>query len=699
MQRTSFLLLFGILSFSSCSGSGDGHRGIQTYVTALVQYQSCEALEADLKEMLIAEYDAQIEQMAHQRVLADGAPEMASGANTSDASGASGAGAAEAPRQEGTDFSGTNNQEDGVDEADFVKTDGYHIYVLNGNRFHMFGVPQYGQLTAESNLAVEGHPQQMLVNRGAKRVAIFSQIYAYNLPAGHPLRALVEKVSPSGHYYRSAEATKISILDIADPAAPRLVRELYLEGWYQTARMVKTSVRLASYSSMNIPYYYGDYYTSTGNEALDQANAKTKMHERIQSLTLADLLPQVYERGADGQMISHTLSTDACNSFYRPSNSHGRGVTSILSMDLSAAEFAFDADHIVTNYPTIYSSKNNLYVAEPANDWWWYWWNDDFSEQLNIHKFDIKEPGVSKYLGSGRVTGVLHNQFSLGENGDYLHVATTENRWNRWWMESSTATLSENHVFVLKLEGGEMVTTGHLGGIAEGERIFSARFVGDRGYVVTFRNTDPLFTLDLSDPTEPKIKGKLELPGFSSYIHPLEGEKLLTIGVGGDETNANWRTQISLFDVSDFTQPALQDKEELVPEGNWGWSEAQYEHKAFQYWAPKGLLAVPMSSYQQLSSTNGYWDYRYISRLELILVDPEVGLSRYGTIDHSHLFNSDSSRYWYYRDIRRSIFMGEFIYAISDRGLSVHQIADLAKVTEQSLPGYDPQETYWILGD
>ena len=699
MQRFSFSFLIGMLWLGACSNSTNDHRGIQTQVTALAQYDSCDALETDLKEMLISEYEAQIEQMSHQRILNEaGGAQASPSADANSAAGGTGAGG-EAPRQEGTDFSGTNNQEAGVDEADFVKTDGYHIYVLNGNRFHMFGVPQFGALTVESELAIEGNPQEMLVNRDAKRVAIFSQLYAYNLPAGHPLRALVERKSDRGLYYRSAEATKISILDISDPKAPKLVRELYLEGWYQTARMVKTSVRLAAFSSMNVPYYYGDDYAWTGNEAVDQENAKSKMRARIQSLTLADLIPQIYERSADGQLNSHSLSTNACHSFYRPSNSHGRGVTSILSMDLAAAEFAFDADHIVTNYPTIFSSQANLYIAESANDWWWYWWNTEQSEQLNIHKFDIKEPGQSKYLGSGRVTGVLHNQFSLGENGDYLHVATTENRWNRWWVDTTTQTQADNHVFVLALSGSELQTVGHLGGIAAGERIFSARFVGDRGYLVTFRNIDPLFTLDLSVPADPRIKGELKVPGFSTYIHPFDNDKLLTIGVGGDETNANWRTQISLFDVSDFSQPSLVDKEELTTEGNWGWSEAQYEHKAFQYWAPKGLLAVPLSSYSQVNTQNGYASYQYTSRLELISVEPATGLSRYGSIDHSHLFNSQQNHYWYYRDVRRSIFMGEFIYAISDRGISVHKLADLARVTEQSLPGYDPTDNHWILGD
>jgi uncharacterized secreted protein with C-terminal beta-propeller domain len=151
-----------------------------------------------------------------------------------------------------------------------------------------------------------------------------------------------------------------------------------------------------------------------------------------------------------------------------------------------------------------------------------------------------------------------------------------------------------------------------------------------------------------------------------------------------------------MFDVGDFANPSLFDVEALVQEGDWGWSEALYEHKAFQYWAPKKLLAVPLSSYRYLDAPNeqgGYWEYT--SRLELVTVDTETGLAPHGTIDHSDLYNVDSDQYWYYRDIRRSIFMGDYIYAISDRGVSVHHTSDLELVTLETLPGYSPDDWYW----
>jgi len=302
------------------------------------------------------------------------------------------------------------------------------------------------------------------------------------------------------------------------------------------------------------------------------------------------------------------------------------------------------------------------------------------------------------YSGSGRVAGSIRNQFSLSEHEDYIRVASTTGQWARWWMEDPEP--SSNHVFVLSGEDN-LEVVGHIGGIAEGERIWSSRFVGDEGFLVTFRNIDPLWTIDLSDPTNPVIKGELEVPGVSTYIHPIADGRLLTIGYGGDEDGLDWRTQISLFDVTDFSNPSLADALPMVAaEGddwNYAWSEAAWEHKAFQYRAPKNMLAIPLSTYRYNNNRGGY---EYVSRLQLVKVDVDSGLSLYGSIDHSDFFNSESNRYWDWRDVRRSIYMGEYIYAISDRGITVHHLdslegmTELAPVASYQLPG-SGDDLYW----
>ncbi|MCA9680379.1 MAG: beta-propeller domain-containing protein [Kofleriaceae bacterium] len=651
--------------------------------TQLVQYQSCGALEADLKQMMIDEIWAEIDQWGQW-----GGP--LSGGEDGDAADPSSDGG----REEGTDYSGTNNQEDGVDEADFVKTDGYHIYTLNGNRLHIFGVPEFGDLVPESVTEIEGHPTQMLIDRDAGRAVVFSVVPVWNLPEDHPLRPYLGDLLDDGSWmWRTWDVTKITVLDVADRTAPTLVREVFLEGWYQTARKHDSSIRLATYAWMNNPVLW--QWWQIYDQLQDPVATKIAVAQAIHALSLEDLVPRYYVRTPDGDLAPNQLTTAACASFYRPTDSQAYGMTSLYSLDLASTDLAIDSDNVVSNWPTVYASDDTLVLTEPAHGWWWFWRNGEDPEQLNVHAFDITTPGQTHYLASGRVDGLLFDQFSIDEEADTIRLATTDNRWARWWQED--APPPDNHVWVLARHGSRLETIGHVGGIAPDESIQAARFVGDRAFLVTFQQIDPLFTIDLRDPTAPRVVGELQVPGFSTYLHVLADGRLLAIGIGADDqANARWGlTQVSLFDTSDFAHPALQDTLQLEAEGEWTWSEALWEHKAFQYWAPEELLAVPVSSYQELGDTDGdgYNEWRYLSRLELVNVSLTDGLSLKGTIDHSDLYTPDD--YWYYRDVRRTIFMGDYLYAISDRGITVHRTADLGLVTMQGLPGYTPDDWYW----
>jgi hypothetical protein len=423
----------------------------------------------------------------------------------------------------------------------------------------------------------------------------------------------------------------------------------------------------------------------------------------IAQATLADFIPQIYEAFASGAFAEHSFTTSQCASFAISDDGMGRGVNSILSLDLLGDTFSFDADHIIANWSQVYASTDTLLLAEPSWDWWWFWDNDEVEESTNIHRFDISVAGQTRYTGSGRVRGLIRNQFSLSEHNDYVRVASTTGQF-RWW--SQTESQVENHVTVLA-GADALVQVGHVGGIALGESIWASRFVGDKGYLVTFRNIDPLWTVDLSRPAHPTVVGELEVPGVSTYIHPFGASKLLTIGYGGDENGMDWSTQVSLFDVTDMAHPsrtaALSLSPDVVGDGwTWAWSEATWEHKAFQYWGPMNMLAIPLSTYRSTYDQNGYYyGYEYKSQLAMIRVDAEgttdaLPLSRYdqGQIDHSSFFNSDPDQYWDWRDVRRSIFMGDFIYAISDRGVTAHRVSDLTLSASVPLEGqyYNP---YW----
>jgi uncharacterized secreted protein with C-terminal beta-propeller domain len=669
------LLVLPLALLAACSDSDAPTDHVLAHTTSLVQYQTCSDLETDLKSMVTHELYADIDRADVSWGFGDsaGAPESGAGDSSDDGG-----------RQEGVDYSGTNNQVDGVDEADFVKTDGYHIYTLNGNRLHIFGVPEFGQLAPESVTQIEGYPYQMLLDATANRAVVFSQINTYDLPEGHPLRQLVgySDTDSSDWYWRVKTLSKITVLDVTDRTAPKLVRELYYEGWYQTARKVNDSIRVAGYASID-PAVIWSWWRVWDSTHHDKDATKAYVRARVNAMKLSDFIPMIYVRTPDGHFATNSLSTASCRSFYRPTDSHARGITSIISFDLLHDGVTWDADHVVSNWATVYSSTDTMVVAETAHDWWWYWWFQDDPDQLNVHTFDISTPGQTHYLGSGRVDGMVVDQFSLDETNGSIRVATTTNRYWRWWVQDEHVQ-PENHVWTLSRTGA---ITGHLGGIEKGEVLMTSRFLGDKAYLVTYHNTDPLITVDLGDNTHPRLVGALTVPGFSTYLHPMDDGHLLSIGIDNTES---WRTNISMFDVSDFAHPALTASLPIEAPHSWGWSEATYDHHAFQYWAPKKLLAIPQSTWDYSNN-----QYRYLSTLVVLNVDPTTGLSVHGTIDHSAYYNDDQDAWWQFVDIRRSIFMGDYIYAISDKAITAHRTSDLVKVAEQTLPGYQPDDWYW----
>jgi hypothetical protein len=218
--------------------------------------------------------------------------------------------------------------------------------------------------------------------------------------------------------------------------------------------------------------------------------------------------------------------------------------------------------------------------------------------------------------------------------------------------------------------------------------------------------------IDMSDETNPSILGELEVPGVSTYIHPLSRDHLLTIGMGprdADGTGLDWSsTRLSLFNITDPTTPTVDDHLTLTPVADpadtawvWSYSEASYEHKAFQYWAPKGLLAIPLSTYRYQSWTDSsgdyHWNYQYVSKLILVNVSEETGdLSVYGTVDHSDLYDRDDNHNWWDGfNIRRSIFMGDFVYAISSAGITATNLTTMDESASVELAYENPYNTYY----
>ena len=233
--------------------------------------------------------------------------------------------------------------------------------------------------------------------------------------------------------------------------------------------------------------------------------------------------------------LPHEMDDDDCRDFSAPDDGFSRGFNSIFTLDLLSEEFEFEADHIVGNSPLVYASGDVLVITDSSWSDWWFWGADDMDTTTNIHTFDISNPGTTLYTGSGRVNGTILDQFSISEYQGIVRVATTTGQWARWWMDNPEPMVSHVVTFERQVDdnGNQILAqAGHVGDIAPNETIWSARFVEDRAYIVTFENMDPLWTIDLSDVYEPTIMGELHVPGVSTYIHPLSDDMLLTIGMG-----------------------------------------------------------------------------------------------------------------------------------------------------------------------
>jgi uncharacterized secreted protein with C-terminal beta-propeller domain len=725
----------------------------------LVSYQQCSDLLDDLKQSVHEEMLVQLDQQSYYhwspnvmslRTWDEDGLMMAESSAESDSTSAT----TSSGDDRTGEVSGTNNQESGVDEADFIKTDGHYIYMINGNELLIMGVPEFGELNLLSNTTMIGSPMEMMLE--GERLVITSSINYWNLPSDHPLLELMghdesytwvnsNGIEKTHTYTRYESLVMYTIIDISNKLNPAIEKELLIEGNYHTARLVDGTVRSVTHlytyfqgiqTWVNLPDDY--YLTKSINEQMNiwnssLSNTIRSNNEVIQSLTLEDFVPQIYESNSNGTYVQSSMFSDDCSDFSASPETTVRGLTTIMTMKMFGENIEFEVDHITSRWAHVYSSGNILLLAEPTADWWWFWRNNDFEDTTNIHAFDISDSNSTSYIGSGRVSGTVQDQFSMSEFQGSIRIASTSDAWGRWWLDAELDDDGEpifsgptNQVTILQYEGVNcnadpcniLNQVGIIEDIAPNETIWSARFVGERGYLVTFENIDPLWVLDLSNPLDPKILGELEIPGVSTYIHPVDEDHLLTIGIGPGEDGLglDWSTtQVSLFDVSDPSNPSLSDIQVLSPgyvDGNcedmiscgwtWSWSEASYEHKAFTYWGPEEMLAVPLSTYRYNWENNNVGDYtynyEYVSTLKMINVDVEnESLSLHGTANHSDFYNSEESNYWWGGEtsIRRSIFMGEFIYSFSALGAVVHKIDDMSVQVELNLPGHQLNDYYF----
>ena len=561
-----------------------------------------------------------------------------------------------APASDGG-FSGTNVQVAGVDEPDMVKTDGKRIVALTEGVLVVIDVTGDKPIV-ESRLHIG--------NLGVQSIFLSDDtVLMFGSAWGHPVPwPAVEGDADIAPIFQTPTMQVIEV-DISGDA--EIVRTLTVDGQFVSGRMVGDSVRLVL-SSGPVGFQWS-FPEGSGLKAEREAIDRNK--EIIRNSTADNWIPYYLVTDSEGDVVEEGTLFD-CSRAAHPEEFSGLNMLSVVTIDIEAGLDVVDSTGVLANGDTVYASEDNLYVAtQNWNSWRWAREAEGDEPQTvttDIHKFDISDPSHTSYLASGRVTGYLLNQFAMDEHEGLLRVASTSQP--AWWGEGDND--SQSMITVLTQDGAELAESGFVDGLGKTEQIYSVRFMGDVAYVVTFRQTDPLYTVDLSDPTSPEVVGELKIPGYSAYLHPLTDGLLLGVGQDATDTGRVQGTQISVFDVSDPANPTRIDKVTLAEGSN---SEAEYDHHAFLYWQPTGLVMIPIQQY--------WWDANsesvFIGALALE-VDAEGDLREIRRLAHP------TTDEWDWRgQIRRSVVIGESVYTISSKGIMKSAISDL---TEQAFTGF-----------
>ena len=574
---------------------------------------------------------------------------------------ASGAGAAASPRDAAPGAaksrSGTNNQIAGVDEADFVKTDGRYVYVaING----ALRIVEALKPRVVSVTRLSGHVREMFVE-GDRAV-----VYTASGNSGKRCTYGYDCVFAGDN-----TATRITVLDVSDRAAPKTVRQIDFSGSLMAARRVGRTVHtVIADGDTAAPVYstWPDGLDTCGTkESVVRAKFAALKIENERKIVANTWFPTVREKGVDKPM---------CAGLLRTAIRDGQAFTTVASFDLDDDAAPPVTATLQSRPGAVFASASALYLAvvhqKRAASGRWYSFYRSVDEVSEIHEFRIGERAKdTRYMGSGVVPGHVLNQFAMDEWYGYLRVATTKGRVPDPKVESVLSVLAQG-------DGGNLVRVGAIEKIAPGEDIRAVRFDDDRGYVVTFKKTDPLFVMDLYQPDHPAILGELKIPGFSTYMHRIDPEHLLSIGFDADDHGSFAYFDgviLQLFDVKDATDPKLVFKEKIGTRGSS--SEAATNHLAFNYFADRGLLAIPMTICEG-GGDGTYGGNLTFSGLLVYDVSLEKGFTRLGGVDHGT--KGVSCQVWWSNAdsaVKRSVFLDDLVYSIASDRAKVQRLGQL----------------------
>jgi len=551
----------------------------------------------------------------------------------------------------GIDFSETNVQEAGIDEPDFIKTNGQIIVVLQDNTLHMID-PESSSSDPLSSLRLDGLGWGSEMFLAGERVWVMARTDLYSLS---PLTA---RMIPEGSW---EPHTTIVEIDITDPTQPIQVASMVIEGSYVSARVVNDIARIVvSSPPSDLPFV-----TPQGPSAEEVALAANK--QAIVGTTIENWVPSYVYESKEGNVTQGQLVD--CKQVSHPLKFSGFTSLSVLDVDLTSDMKPPAATSVLTDGETVYASPENLYIsttdypeivpfAEESSP------NKEKEYLTSIHQFTMKPGEKTEYKASIEVKGHLLNQFAMSEHAGNLRVATTTGA--PWGFDES----NESVVTVIEISDEGLTEVGQVGGMGKGERIFAVRFIGNLGYIVTFRQTDPFYTLDLTDPKTPKVRGELKITGYSGYLHPIEENLILGIGQEATEEGVTTGTKAALYDVEDLDDPKVLT---TWSPGS-GRSSSEWDHHAFLWWPPESIAVLPIRDWRN-------------DKAEAVLLKVENGnLEEFGRITHSERGSPPDAKPEFMIPIERSLIVGGEIWTYSHGQLQANLMTDLSVSKKVHLP-------------
>jgi hypothetical protein len=552
--------------------------------------------------------------------------------------------------------SGTNNQVQGVDEADIVQTDGNYLYILTQSDLVIVAAQPAADLAVASKTAIEGSPVAMFLD--GTRLSVISQVY--------PDTTSSATDTPTPAEYLASTQTKITEFDVTNPAAPRLTNETYLDGYYVDARETGGAMYIIVQNDV-----LGALTPPSSTDGSGGAAVLASLSGAAIDQVLPTFDAKVY--GPSGmQEVKGLLSTPAGILGAIPTDDDS--LVSILQLDPAnpVPDPAHTASVFTPWVSTVYASPTNLYLLTPDDTQ-----ND---ESTTIDKFALGASGPT-LVATGDVPGAVFDPYSVDESGPYLRIATTLDQF-----AADGTDQSSTGVYVLSQQSSSLVVTGMLANIAPGGSIDTARFAGNYAYLTAFGTGDntPLMVVDLSNPSAPVLAGTLNDPAATSFLEPIDATHLVGIGriPGASDANSD-QLELTLYDVSNPANPTIVGTT-ILDDGTKGYaySEAEYDPHALSYFPEYGMLAVPVSriTFDNSGSAGGGGpiplaakgavvseplipvNFQISSSLVVLSIDPTSGLTELGSV-------SDTS------DVLRSVRIGNVVFSITNHDVQANQLA------------------------